>query len=41
LHNLQLWFLRYFVSQGIATVRRDNCELVRQVVATSLDSMPH
>jgi DNA polymerase elongation subunit (family B) len=28
-----------FVSQGIETVRRDNCELVRKMVATSLDKI--
>jgi DNA polymerase elongation subunit (family B) len=28
-----------FVSQGIETVRRDNCELVRKMVATSRNNM--
>lgn len=28
-----------FTAQGIETVRRDNCELVRKMVATSLDKI--
>jgi hypothetical protein len=34
-----LQLLRCFNQQGIETVRRDNCELVRKTVATSLDKI--